>query len=72
MTLNKDTYHKRSTHYEPVAEIITNPTDKIAVHDRATSILGKYQRRTRFDDEAFVNLDEDNKKTQKRELSKQN
>ena len=64
MSFHKDTYHKRSTNDELVIETITNPTDIIQLPDRVASTLRKYPRLTRFEDEDFLNLDEDNKKIQ--------
>ena len=62
MNYNKYTYHKRSTYDELVIETITNPKDMVALPDREATILRNDPRLTRFDDENFVILDEDNKK----------
>ncbi len=62
MNYNKDTYHKRSTYDEMVLETITNPKDMVALPDREATILRNDPRLTRFDDENFLNLEEDDKK----------
>ena len=62
MSLYKETYHKRSTYDELVVETITNPTDVIALPNREATIIRSDPRMTRFDDEAFLNLDDENKK----------
>ncbi len=62
MPYNKDTHHKRSTYDQIVLETITNPKDMVALPDREATILRNDPRLTRFDDENFLNLDEDNKK----------
>ena len=64
MSLYKETYHKRSTYDELVVETITNPTDVIALPNREATIIRNDPRMTRFDDEAFLTLDDENKTIQ--------
>jgi len=62
MSLYKKTYHKISTHDELVIETLTNPTDVIPLPNREATIIRSDPRVTRFEDESFRNLDDENKK----------
>ena len=69
MSLYKETYHKRSTYDELVVQTITNPTDVIALPNREATRIRNDPRMTIFDDEAFVNLDDENKKYRLEDLN---
>jgi hypothetical protein len=61
MNLNKLEYHKRPTYAELVRDTITNPKDKIALPDRYATQLRNTPQMTRYDDESFLDLTQDNK-----------
>jgi hypothetical protein len=59
--------HKQPTYDEMVHETITHPTDKIGLPDRMATILRNTPQLTRFDDDSFLNLNEEQGKiTQER------
>jgi hypothetical protein len=61
MNINKLEYHKRPTYAELVRDTITNPKDKIALPDRYATQLRNTPQMTRYDDESFLDLTQDNK-----------
>ena len=69
MSLYKESYHKRSTYDELVVQTLTNPTDVIALPNREATIIRSGPRLTRFDDEGFLNLDDENKKYKLKDLN---
>ena len=71
MSLYKETYHKRSTYDELVVQTITNPTDVIGLPNREATIIRRDPRLTKFDDEGFLNLDDENKKIQAERFKQQ-
>ena len=60
MKLNKAQMHKRPTYETLVKDTILEPKDKIALPDRAATILRKTQQLTRYDDAEFLDLEKDN------------
>ncbi len=61
MNINKLEYHKRPTYAELVRDTITNPKDKIVLPDRYATQLRNTPQLTRYDDETFLDLTQDNK-----------
>ncbi len=60
MQMQKDNYHKKPTYAEIVKQTITNATDKIALPDREATQLRNTPQLTRYDDESFTDLNNDN------------
>ena len=60
MKLNKAQMHQRPTYETLVRDTILEPKDKIALPDRAATILRKTQQLTRYDDAEFLDLEKDN------------
>ena len=60
MKLNKAQMHQRPTYETLVKDKILEPKDKIALPDRAATILRKTQQLTRYDDAEFLDLEKDN------------
>ena len=56
MKLNKAQMHQRPTYETLVKDTILEPKDKIALPDRAATILRKTQQLTRYDDAEFLDL----------------
>jgi len=52
--------HKRPTYETLVKDTILEPKDRIALPDRAATILRKTQQLTRYDDAEFLDLEKDN------------
>ena len=65
MKLNKAQMHKRPTYETLVKDTILEPKDKIALPDRAATILRKTQQLTRYDDAEFLDLEKDNEQIAK-------
>ena len=65
MKLNKAQMHQRPTYETLVKDTILEPKDKIALPDRAATILRKTQQLTRYDDAEFLDLEKDNEKIAK-------
>ena len=64
MNLNKAIMHTVPTYDELVRDTITNPKDRIALRSRMATQLRNTPQLTRFDDDAPLNLtDEQNKIT---------
>ena len=61
MNIDKLEYHKRPTYAELIRDTITNPKDKIALPDRYATQLRNTPQMTRYDDESFLDLTQDNK-----------
>ena len=59
MKLNKAQMHQRPTYETLVKDTILEPKDKIALPDRAATILRKTQELTRYDDAEFLDLEKD-------------
>ena len=62
MKLNKAQMHKRPTYETLVKDTILEPKDKIALPDRAATILRKTQQLSRYDDAEFLDLKKDTEK----------
>ena len=60
MKLNKAQMHKRPTYETLVKDTNLEPKDRIALPDRAATILRKTQQLTRYDDAEFLDLEKDN------------
>ena len=58
--LLKAELHKRPTYETLVRDTILEPKDKIALPDRAATILRKTQQLTRYDEADFLDLEKDN------------
>ena len=58
--LNKAQMHQRPTYETLVKDTILEPKDRIALPDRAATILRKTQQLTRYDDAEFLDMDKDN------------
>ena len=58
--LLKAELHKRPTYETLVRDTILEPKDKIALPDRAATILRKKQQLTRYDEADFLDLEKDN------------
>ena len=65
MKLNKAQMHQRPTYETLVKDTILEPKDKIALPDRAATILRKTQQLTRYDDAEFLDLEKDNEQIAK-------
>ena len=63
--------HQRPTYETLVEDTILEPKDKIALPDRAATILRKTQQLTRYDDAEFLDLEKDNENIAK-ERAQQN
>ena len=66
MKLNKAQMHKRPTYETLVKDTILEPKDRIALPDRAATILRKTQQLTRYDDAEFLDLEKDNEQPKQR------
>ena len=71
MKLNKAQMHPRPTYETLVKDKILEPKDKIALPDRAATIIRKTQQLSRYDDAEFLDLEKDNGKIAK-EQAQQN
>ena len=58
--LLKAELHTRPTYETLVRDTILEPKDKIALPDRAATILRKTQQLTRYDEADFLDLEKDN------------
>ena len=65
MKLNKAQMHQRPTYETLVKDTILEPKDRIALPDRAATILRKTQQLTRYDDAEFLDLEKDNEQIAK-------
>ena len=65
MNLNKAQMHKRPTYETLVKDTILEPKDKIALPDRAATILTKTKQLTRYDDAEFLDMEKDNEQIAK-------
>jgi hypothetical protein len=68
MDFNKAAMHKKPTHDEMVYETTTHPTDEIALPDRMATMLRNNQQLTSFDDDSFLNLNEEQDKITKERI----
>jgi len=57
----KSTMHPRETYESLVRDTILNPKDKIALPDRKATLLRSTQQLNQWDDERFLNLDDEQK-----------
>ena len=59
MDFSKKVMHNVPTYDELVRDIISNPTDNIALPDRMAMILRNTPQLTRFDDATYLNLSDE-------------
>ena len=71
MKLLKSQLKQRPTYETLVKDTILNPKDKIALPDRAATILRTTQQLSRYDDVEFIDLEKDNENIM-REQAQQN
>ena len=62
----------RPTYETLVKDTILNPKDKIALPDRAATILRKTQQLTRYDEAEFLDLEKDNENIAKEKAQQAN
>ena len=62
VSLAKKTMHVRPTYETLVRDTILNPRDKINLPNRTATLLRSTQKLQMFDDESFLDLDEENKR----------
>ena len=70
--LLKAELHKRPTYETLVRDAILEPKDKIALPDRAATILRKTQQLTRYDEADFLDLEKDNENIAKAKAQAEN
>jgi len=72
MQLKLSEFHKRST-YQEIADEITNPTENIELADLSMAKLFRNtQQGSRFDDDNFINLENDHTNKLKQQQQQQN
>jgi hypothetical protein len=62
VSLAKKTMHQRPTYETLVRDTILEPHDKINLPNRTATLLRSTQKLNQFDDESFLDLDEENKR----------
>jgi hypothetical protein len=62
VSLAKKTMHQRPTYETLVRDTILEPRDKINLPNRTATLLRSTQKLNQFDDESFLDLDEENKR----------
>jgi hypothetical protein len=68
MDLNKAIMHNKPTYDELVRDTITLPTDKIELPDRVATQIRNTPQLLRFDDDALLNLNEEQEKITKERI----
>ena len=62
VSLAKQAMRQRSTYESLVRDTILNPRDKINLPNRTATLLRSTQKLNQFDEESFLDLDEENKR----------
>ena len=62
LKLNKQQMHQRPTYETLVRDTVLNPKDKINLPNRQATLLKLTQKLQMFDDESFIDIDEENKR----------